>query len=80
MENLHDWVSTILTIVGACIAAYMGASRAIIRLEADVDHIKDDLANNVRPRIREIGNRTHDQQQAILKHDGRLMVLEDRIK
>lgn len=79
MTTLAPWAQILVMVLCTLGASYVGSLLAVTRLEERHRALADDIAQEVKPRLQVLGQRTHTQQAGLLRLDGRVMVLEDRI-
>lgn len=79
MQALAPWAQILVMVLCTVAASYVGSLLAVTRLEEKYKAMHDDLTTEVKPRIAELGKRTHSQQAGLLYLDGRMMVVEDRL-
>ena len=79
MNAIAPWAQLIVMVVCSLTASYVGSLLAVTRLQEKHDALKHDVSTEIKPRLQELGTRTYSQHAGLLRLDGRLMVVEDRL-
>lgn len=80
MNNIAPWAQLLVMVLCSLTASYVGSLLAVARLQEKHDALKHDVSTEIKPRIQELGKRSHSQQAGLLRLDGRVMVIEDRLE
>lgn len=73
---VNDFVQPALSMIGVALGAYLGVRLAIAKLESQLEAVKIDIKENLKPEIAKLRDRVHDHQNRILIQDGRLASIE----